>query len=332
MKRDTTVDLLRSISLILIMLAHVGMNGSIYSIRAFDVVCMVFLGGMSFSYTAHKETNYFSYLWKRIKKLVIPVYIFYLIYFPIVYFLHLFSPEIVLPKIDTILWSLIFNQTATIGYVWIIRVFLLMALLNPLFYYLKQKIPNTWIHIVLCFISLYSLLILIPYRTFLTPYIKRLYTLYLLYGIGYGTASAFGFHYNSFHKTQKLVISAILASYLLFFVYQNGIIPVTDYKYPPHPYYLSYGILISILLFELLNSPQFESLRSLKIWQWFSKNSLYLYLSHILPVNLVKWYQLPFRNNIFIYFLFVFSFSILTVLLLNFLKKQFHKTTIPNKS
>ena len=59
---------------------------------------------------------------------------------------------------------------------------------------------------------------------------------------------------------------------------------VQDAKYPPGCYYLAYGVLVSLLLWELLSLPQARPLREGQLWGWLSRNSFWLYFWHIVPV------------------------------------------------
>ncbi len=78
--RNEKIDLLRFIGLIMIIFAHVGYSGFFMQIRNFDVPLMVVVSGMSFS-IGYKNESYIQYLWKRVKRLLFPVWIFLTIYF-----------------------------------------------------------------------------------------------------------------------------------------------------------------------------------------------------------------------------------------------------------
>lgn len=61
-KRDSTIDLLRVLGTLLVILAHVKIPKVMSEIRTFDVVLLVFISGMSLKYAKHK--HYFVYIKK----------------------------------------------------------------------------------------------------------------------------------------------------------------------------------------------------------------------------------------------------------------------------
>lgn len=53
--RDLKIDILRTIGILLVILAHVKLPELVRSIRSFDVVMLVFISGMSFAYSKPKK-------------------------------------------------------------------------------------------------------------------------------------------------------------------------------------------------------------------------------------------------------------------------------------
>lgn len=72
--RDPYIDFLRFLGLALIILVHVNCPNLIKQIRCFDVPLMVFVSGLSCSY---KSGDFWGYLLKRTKRLIIPTWIFF---------------------------------------------------------------------------------------------------------------------------------------------------------------------------------------------------------------------------------------------------------------
>lgn len=121
--RDLRIDFLRFFGLSLIILAHVSPPPVIFQMRNFDVPLMVILSGMSFA-VAGMKGSYLDYVMSRFRRLVIPVWVFLSIFFSVMFFLG-FKHEL-----STVLLS--FGLISGIGYVWIIRIFFIMALLAPI--------------------------------------------------------------------------------------------------------------------------------------------------------------------------------------------------------
>lgn len=116
--RDFKIDILRFIGLFLIILAHTNVPSIIFQLRNFDVPMMVLISGIVFSLSYRATQNYPEYLWKRVKRLVLPVWIFLSLFFVFLFVFKNNDPRL---NIETVLNSYLFING--IGYVWIIRVF-----------------------------------------------------------------------------------------------------------------------------------------------------------------------------------------------------------------
>lgn len=131
LKRDDTLDMLRGIGLFCIMLAHVGPPAFFFQLRNFDVPLMVLVAGSAFVMSTNHgpKTGYIEYITKRLIRLVIPTWIFL-----IVFFLLTLITSFIMQKAYPFPFFKIFSSFFPgmgIGYVWIIRVFLLVSLIVP---------------------------------------------------------------------------------------------------------------------------------------------------------------------------------------------------------
>lgn len=143
--RNEKIDLLRFIGLSMIIFAHVDPPSILFQLRNFDVPLMVLVSGMSFSF-GYRNESYVHYLWKRIKRLVFPVWIFLTFYFGAILLLR---PSVQLLNLKTLVDSYFFIEG--IGYVWIIRVFLLVALVSPPIYFINDKVKSDSKYILILF-------------------------------------------------------------------------------------------------------------------------------------------------------------------------------------
>lgn len=144
MKRDTSIDLMRFIGLTMIILAHIGLSRStspLFQFRSFDVPLMVFTSGLAF---AGKQTGpYLSFIFKRTLRLIVPVFIFVSAYI-------LLNPVLSdLGWVDeytgkVIRGTYMLRLNPSIGYVWVIRVFLIVMLLTPFLLWLDRRIGKNW--------------------------------------------------------------------------------------------------------------------------------------------------------------------------------------------
>lgn len=125
--RNVSIDVLRFIGISFIILAHVLPPCIILNIRCFDVPLMLFVSGLI--YSDRKVDLTFSFFWHRIKRLIIPVYIFLTVYFAFIFFLKYFLLIDFGITIKHVVGSYLLMDG--IGFVWIIRVFLIIAVLTP---------------------------------------------------------------------------------------------------------------------------------------------------------------------------------------------------------
>ncbi len=144
--RDIRFDVLKAIGLLAIILAHVNPPTVLYQFRNFDVPLMVIASGALLSYTnIKKQPSYFNYLKKRIPRLLAPTWLFLTFYFAI---FTLAGENFTQEKI-------IGTFELTIGYVWIIRIFLIIAIVAPLI--LKMSYALTKTHFLGVLLAVYLL-------------------------------------------------------------------------------------------------------------------------------------------------------------------------------
>ena len=130
-QRDSSIDVLRFVGLSLIILAHSAPPDTIFNLRTFDVPLMLFVSGL----TLFNKQPVFSIgvFMHRVLRLVLPVYIFMTIYFIIAVTIQSKGINLNVTKTDIIGTYLLLA-----GYVWIIRVFLIVGLLTPFLLYLRD--------------------------------------------------------------------------------------------------------------------------------------------------------------------------------------------------
>ena len=147
-ERDLNIDVLRAVGLLLIILAHVHSPFSLHQFRSFDVPMMMFVSGLAMAAHPQSAIGGWAWLWKRVKRLVFPVWIFLGLYFAFLFLVH----KVVafhLPTFQKIVES--FLLLDGIGYVWVIRVFLILAVLTPLLCTCYRKYVGSRIKLLLLF-------------------------------------------------------------------------------------------------------------------------------------------------------------------------------------
>lgn len=233
----------------MVIFAHVNPPDLLFQLRDFDVPLMVIVSALSFGLSYSYQQSYKSYLWKRIKRLVLPVWIFLSIYFSAEY---LVFPESLELNLQTILSS--YMLASGIGYVWIIRVFLLVALFSPFIFRMHINTDSNlryfgfWSSVIL----IYELL-----RCFLLPtlsgWVGELIVYTLFYAIPFCFIFAVGLRMLEMTPgdVKKLALSGLIVlvlSEVVLFMSTGSFQYTFNYKYPPSVFYIAYSFVVSCVL------------------------------------------------------------------------------------
>ena len=133
--REKYLDILKTIGLLCIILAHVNPPKILFQLRNFDVVLMILISSY-LSLKKQKEHNIKPYIIKRAKRLILPTYIFLTFFFIVAYFTNIYDITI-----ENILESYALSNYG-IGYVWVIRIYFIIVLLIPIYNYLETTFNN----------------------------------------------------------------------------------------------------------------------------------------------------------------------------------------------
>lgn len=314
-KRNISIDILRATGILLIILAHTVTSSEVITqLRSFDVPLMVFVSGILSINSYKKEKNYFSYLKKRIVRLLVPTYVFLIVFFgmsAIVYSISNVDYPFTIKKIINT-----FLLLDGIGYVWIIRVYLLMAVITPLVIKMKEKM-NQYVFMTLL-VVLYVIYELI-YMMFGNANLLLTYVFY--YIIPYACVLSLGMGANKEENKKKNIV-IIICSAVTFFISafivnlnQTDFVYTYLYKYPPRIYYLSYAILMSFLALEITRKLKIKNEIIYNGISFVGKHSMWIYLWHILYLFIIDW-TMPTINE-FAKFLLIVVFSVVTTYLQN---------------
>jgi hypothetical protein len=281
--RDARIDLLRFVGLAMIILAHSGPNDLIFQLRNFDVPLMVIVAGLSFR-ASYKEEPYFSYLFKRFRRLVLPVWIFLSLYFVVVRLLG-YPPTVVTPKIMASSYLLL----SGIGYVWVIRVFLLVACISPMILAWSDRTPSTnrYLSALAIVYAAYEILLFFV-KPYLGSTVGHAFEYTGLYLLPYAIVFALGLRLSTMRTNElaglNLMMLALFVALAFMLSRQAGeFVSTQDYKYPPQAYYLAYALMVSISLW-LVSGKIVLMLESSAIGTlvgFIARNSIWIYLWHI---------------------------------------------------
>lgn len=291
MNRDVRIDVLRALAIILIVMAHINPPFFIFQLRTFDVPAMALLLGMSFALSKryNRRETYLNYVIKRFKRLIIPTWVFLTIFFLFVFFVGLVS-RIEFPyNFTTIITS--YTLISGIGYVWIIRVFFIIAIFSPILYFLSKKVQKTTFQTTIFFLLLIFQSILCQFSTTLPSFFGKAFQDLVGISFGYLICAFIGMWVVNFDKMRLKFFSLIsLVVFIIIGVF-TSFPPVNNQKYPPTPYFLSYGIGISLLFLVLLTNEKVTIFYSkCTLVKWLSMHSIEIYYWHIFPVTFFSYF------------------------------------------
>lgn len=286
MKRDSSIDLMRFIGLTMIILAHIGLSMSespLFQFRSFDVPLMVFTSGLAF---AGKHTGpYLSFIGRRTLRLIVPVFLFVSVYLLLNPLFSEWGWAETYSK-ERMFGTYMLRLHPSIGYVWVIRVFLIVMLLTPLLLWLDRKISRNWV----C-ISLIGVLVAV--QQVLSIWLKSSENIlikdWLLYVFGYSAVFLLGLRAKILSRSSLVSVSGLLVALMsgaaLYMKQEYGTVMLLQAnKYPPQLYYLLWGMCISCLLW--LTSGVWKRVLDNNLFTFIGRNTIWIYLWHIPLVNI----------------------------------------------
>ena len=302
--RDGYIDFLRAIGLLLLIGVHVNAPEWYKPLRSFDVPLMVFISAVCYK---PLRGGYLAYGIKRFKRIYTPVFVFLTLFFIGTGVLSMAIDRTVFQP-SQIIGSYLMLNSPSIGYVWIMRIFLLMALIIPL---LDKVLKN--VRFIVVMISIFIILIAQSIIANLSGYIDNsifrfLFDEIILYMVGYSPLVILGLKIKQF-KTVEVTATLILLSIGVMICLMNNDWNFTPnkFKYPPVSLYLMYGLFASCLLWSV--KPILGKYITIDGFNYLSKNSMWIYLWHIVPVYMITpidWIE----NTWFLRYMIVIFFAI----------------------
>lgn len=286
MERNLSIDLLRAIGLLMVILAHVGPCALLFELRAFDVVLMVFVSGLTFA--IKKDFNYVQYVKNRTLRLIVPTYIFLTVYFLLHYaFTNQFDVKRIISS---------YTLINGIGYVWIIRIFLLVMIVAPMIYKITTKLSIRQL-LLLYALILIAADLLVAFSANMQSPIQKILTLVVIplmgYSVPYSIAIKVKEHNDSIPILLPTILMLLIAAVAIYAMQGNPLL-IYPFKSPPRSVYLLYGVTISIILYLIINKIEKQGRLSLSIIAFgggkIGQNTIWIYFWHIPFVNTVNEY------------------------------------------
>lgn len=289
-ERDFTIDIMRTIGILLIILAHMNLahSGTLIQIRSFDVPMMVLISGASFFFAGKVSVSYIPYIWSRIKRLIFPVWVFLLVFYGVTY---IFDLNITSKYLNYKVIISSFVLYSGFGFVWIIRIFMLIAILSPIYIILIKRFGalRTIIAFQMACIALTFLYFNELFQN--VALLKLIFNEIIMPSISYGTMFVIGYSLNLLTKKSKFIIF-ILNFFLVVLacLFYTGEFIINTYKYPPTIIYISYSIVVSTLLYYFLSNIDCKKKPVVIFIKNIAPNTIWIYLWHIPMVFLIENY------------------------------------------
>lgn len=275
-QRDISIDVLRFVGLSLIILAHSAPPDTIFNLRTFDVPLMLFVSGLTLFNKKPKFSS--KVLLHRVLRLALPVYIFMTIYFILAVAIQSKGINLNVTN-DDIVGTYFFLA----GYVWIIRVFIIVGLLTPMLLYIRDHCSALAVYGI-SIITIVALDVLISNGVLINNIIVNKY---VYYGVGYSVPFLIALKFPQLTLRQQIgtivIFAILLFACALFYIkplgLEDNLIIFDRFKYPPQAYYLLYGIVGTIIMYMVI--VKMKLYKYLEIFSFIGCNTIWIFLYHI---------------------------------------------------
>lgn len=317
-ERDKSIDVLRAIALTGMIIIHISPTiGWIREIRNFDVPLMVFLSGVSYTLSSGGgKISYTSYLFKRFQRLILPTWVFLVLY----YVLFIAINHAV--GIKGILGSALSHFTFMTGwYVWIMRLFFIVALFAPLLSKVTKSFRTIFI---------YSFIIgALVLNEFFVLWIgedclQDDWRVILEMNIPYLAIFCIGTFILKMPKTSimTLLMCSLVAFATIAFYLKNetGVFQSLQiYKYPPQAYYMTYGITVTLFLWITRKQIVlfFDKIKVLRAVEFIGSHTMWIYFWHIFLIVFIAENISSSAIRFLVVFIFACLFGYLQSIVLN---------------
>ena len=282
-QRDLYIDFLRAFGLIMLVVVHTRAPEWLAAFRSFDVPLMVFISALCYT----NRGGYGAYLVKRLKRIYIPVLVFLTLWLALMNgaLIAIGHPPMEFP---TIIGSYLLLNQPSIGYVWIMRVFLMMAILSPLYFKWLKNVKFIGLIVVLAIITIMQTYLVAGVQSIQSYFPHLIADQFLLYAVGYSLFVVMGIKYKGLSQKQLLILTLMFAISVVGFILYNHLdyFKPSEFKYPPEKLYLLYGAFACTLLWYV--KPLFAKVKWPKWVEYLSTNSMWIYLWHIIPVSFIE--------------------------------------------
>jgi peptidoglycan/LPS O-acetylase OafA/YrhL len=318
MQRNINLDLMRFLGVLTIMVAHAGPPEWLFQLRNFGTPLLIVASALTYAAIYSTRTlDMRSFYKKRFTRLIVPAWFFltffFLFFVVAAKLMHKDYPFSLREILET------YTFYDGIGFVWILKVYLLLALLTP-FALKVTKLEISNLRYFSCLVILYvgyecALKLLMPV---IPQNLSRFFDTVIFVAVPYSILYLYGMRLASL--TNKNIAVAIVISLAVFlalaFTKYSDVgyfVSTQKFKYPPTIYYLSYAFFALNLVYLICRRISGFAKTSQAAIIWLASNSLWIYLWHIMAYFLL-YYSVGEDDKRFFVFLakvsFILAFSV----------------------
>lgn len=315
MTRLDFIDDIRGISIFATVLIHTNVyflnNKIAYSLielTQFAVVAFIFCSSYLYYLKDKVEslTLFLQHFFKRLKRLFVPYYIFLAAYFLFTFIKepHKLTPNYIFQNL---------TLTGGIDFNWLVLLFIQLAILMPLFSYLRRRyVKILYLYVIVAVIS--SILFL-KY----TPH--PLYR--IIMWLPWSLVVIYTMYFERIRKSAVLFWGLTVLFFIIFLITRQFVLVplghslrMYDNKYPPNIYHLSYCLAGLNVLYFLSQKGLFMITR--RFIHFLSRYSYEIYFLHILVIFVLTVF-FHFKFNWVTFFLAVLGITSVVQVILNYL-------------
>lgn len=284
--RNHSIDLLRVVGGLVVMSAHVALPPWLFQLRNFGAPMLVVVSALATQLLhGRRALNTGAFLRRRLPKLTLQPWVFLLVFFVCAEIMALvrgrpfpFSREDVIDS---------FTFAGGIGYMWIFRVYILVALITPLTLRLYRAAPSlraylTGVGLLYAGADLSRIVLNAAWgeATWLTTLDEAVFTplpyaLLFAYGLALPKLS------NAAVRRAALASAAVFAVLAAWqYALTGAFVPTQEHKYPPTAYYLAYALACIHLVYLVLRDARLPA-GAAPVVAWLSSHLLWIYLWHV---------------------------------------------------
>ena len=316
-QRDQRIDFLRFFGALLVMLAHTEPPEWLFQLRNFGTPLLIVVSALSVAVVFRdKALQPWPFLRRRLVKLTLPAWTFLTIFFGVAFAFSIVRGKAFPFSAHDVLTSYTFDSG--IGYVWIFKIYVTIALLTPWLLRFKARVrdKSTYFAILIVTYVVYEALV---WLLDINVHSARMLAFAdnIVVVLPYAILFAYGLQLDELPEGQVMAITLVaLLVFLVLacvkFIHEGHFVATQGYKYPPTIYYLSYAVCCLNAIYLVARSALIVRLPARPI-AWLSSNLLWIYLWHIL--GLFAWDALlgPAQGRLLVSCLklaFVLAFSV----------------------